>query len=366
MRSLRRLILLFIVVVIGVPIAIGGAALIKDATPPAYLQDVDLENYNVEDKVLSELDKFMMQFLTGDQSISIDEKMVNEMIYASLDGFHSERSQLIVSDGEIVYLEGLWTNFDNNQLTTYALIKYRGVSTTMTLSIGIDTTNEEVELSLKTFKIGQLPLPKSIFSYLLNNFASEIKDEYTYGEVDFNALSVTIMKNYIQDEINASMESDMILFDSLILEDGMFVVNCALNVENNPEAAVLQNTIDEFKTIVQDDSLVNNVEDVLDLEDPDEKEFADDLTEFTDILKTKIDNPTGISEEDQEVFNSLQENFQQLSPEKQQLVAQAIEGSIDEDVKNDLTDTLQNLDIEGFDDISDLLLGGTPSTTPAE
>ncbi|QVK18668.1 hypothetical protein KHQ81_02850 [Mycoplasmatota bacterium] len=363
MRALRRLILLFIVVVIGLPIAVGGAALIKDATPPTYLKDVDLETYNVEDKVLAELDKFMVQFITGDQSISIDEKMVNEMIYASLDGFNNEKTQLLLSEGEIVYIEGLWTKFDNNQLTTYALMKYRGVSTTLTLSIGIDSADEDVKLSLKTFKVGQLPLPNSIFSYALNNFATEIEEEYTYGEVDFDALSITILKTYIQDEIDASMDSDMILFDSLSLENGKFVVNCELNVESNPEAAVLQETIDEFKAIIQDDSLVNNVDGVLDMNNPEEKAFSDDLTEFTDMLKDKIDDPTGISEQDQELFNSLQQNFQNLTPEKQQQVAQAIEGSIDEDVKNDLTQTLQDLDVDGFDEISDLLLGGS---TPQE
>jgi len=336
----------------------GGAALIKDASPPSYLEQVDLENYNVNETIYAEIDAFIFQFLVGNQSLAINEQMINELIYASYEGFKKESTQYEISGGEPLYLNGVWIKFDNNQLTTYALFDYRGVSTTMTLSIDIDSTDDNLKMSLNTFKVGQLPVPKVLFSYLLDSFGSVIKEEYTYGEVNFEELYVTVLKEYIQAEIDINLKSDMILFNTLELQDGEFIINCSLNPENT-DAVALQNTIDEFKSIIVEDTLVNNITDTLDLTNPTEQAFKDDLDDFTDLLKLKLEtqDTSGLTDDEVELFNSLQQNFQSIDGNTQQDIVNALEGSIDPEVIAEINVALQNLDIEGFNGISDLFLG---------
>ncbi len=362
MRALRRLILFFFVIIIGVPFAIGGIALIKDDTPPEYLEALDLENYDVEEKLYSDFNIFMMQFVTGNKSLTVDEQLVNELIYASFEGFDTEATQYPITNTEILYVDGVWTKFKNKELTTYALVRYRGVSTTLTLSTVVENLDDEVKISLSKVKIGQLPLPKSMFSYLLNHFAQDMLAEYTYGSVDYDELFITIMKSHIQEELEKQLENDIILFDSLVIGEDHFTINCDLNPENQT-AVTLQNTIDEFVSIIENDTLVNNITNTLDLTNPVQEAFNEDLLTFSQSLKDGIEDPESFLDDDIEILIELQNSFNEIDEETQQAIIQSFEDSIDDELINDVNEALQNLNIEGFDSISDLMLGGS---TPQE
>ncbi len=363
MRVIKWFFILSFIVVIGIPSAVIGAALIKDEKPPAYLSEVDLNEFDGEEAILAELDKFIIQFISGDQSITLDEKTVNKLIYANYHGFKDDKTKIVVNDDIVIHIEGFWTDFENDELTLYTILRNGKVSTSLTLKAKITTSEDSLSIEFERFKIGKLPIPNSVFVTLLDNYGSSITSEYEYGTIDTEKLIITVDKEYIQDELEKAMNSNLILFDSLVFQKNQLVINCDLNAEINPDAAVLLETIDEIKRIVNDDSLLNNVKNRLDDDDltADEKnkvdDFIDELTEFNEIIKSKIENPTGVSADDLETINGLQDKFNDIPESSKQEVVLALEESIDPNIKEQLLETLESLGISGFENVSDLIFG---------
>src|SRR5690554_4646540 len=295
MRTVKRFIILFFIIIIGLPLAIVGASLIKDATPPSYLEDVQIdEDETIDAEIKKEMDKYLMQFIMGNQKITIEEKKVNELIYKSQDGFK-----------KIPNLNSLWVNFGEEKLTVYALIGYKNVSTTLTMRVDVGEENNQTKISLNTFKVGQLPIPKFLFTFLLNNYASDYIEKYDYGELNYDELYVTILSSYIQEQLEKTLEvdNDFLIFDNISFQDNKFMISCKLNPENT-QGLALQNTIDELKGIIQDDEkLMNKLvgsEGVLDEDDPYEKQLSEDFKALQDI----INNADTTSEVEQDVISS--------------------------------------------------------------
>lgn len=347
MRLIKRIIILLFIILIGLPLAVVGAALIKDETPPAYLENIDEENSeSIESQIKSELEKYLMQFLMGDQKIIIEERKVNELLYRTFEGF---KEQADLSP------RVLWVKFGEDELSAYTLVGYRNFTTTLTLRVNVTEENKNTKISLNTMKIGKLPIPKFLVKYVANNYLDDVK--FKYGEIDYNELSITILGKYLQDLLEKQLQDNLIIFDYISFKEKQFVVYCKLNPDN-PQAMAFQKTIDELKEVIQDSGkLIDKLsgdDGILNLDDPVEKALSEDFQALQDLLK----NPTEITSDDFEIITSIQENYTNLPEEKQEEIINIIEGSISDEIKEEFFKALQDLDVTDIDKISDLLLGG--------
>jgi hypothetical protein len=350
MRFMKKMIILLVIIIIGLPLAIVGAALIKDATPPAYLEDVDVTNYKPEATILNELDKYMMQFLLGDQNLIFEEAKVNELIYAQFKGFKDNNG-----------IRALWVQFEEEELTLYTILSYSNINTTVTMRVDVEQENNSTKITLDTFKVGKMPIPKFAFKTILRKFGDEIIGDYKYGEINEDELYITIFNDVMQEQINKQVNNNFIVFDYITFSKGQFMIKCNFNPDN-AQGLALQNTINELKSVIEDnDKLLNKLNGtdtepgILDESNPAEKALGDDLV----ALQQKITDISSITQDDIELIESIQENYQNISPDKQQEIADMINNNFDLDTKADFSSTLEALGIEGYDNISDILLGKT-------
>lgn len=218
--------------------------------------------------------------------------------------------------------------------------------------------SDSVKLSLGKFKIGKLPIMRPIFSWALDNYAQSLKDEYDYGDINYDDLYITVLDSYIQDVVKNNLETDIIIFDNVQLKNGKFIISDIFNQEN-ADAMAIQNAIDELKRIITDEDLKLEVSDVLDENNETEMQFKEDFDEIIDLLKTKIesDDLADLSNEEEVLFTSLSNNFSEMDDTKKNEVSEAIEGNMDSTIVSNLNESLSNLGISGYNNITDLLIG---------
>lgn len=354
MKLIKKIIILFFIIVIGLPLAMIGAALIKDATPPTYLENVDVENVSVEDEVKKEMQKYLTQFLVGNQKVVISEQKVNKLIYTALQDIISEM------DPDLPNLRGLWVKFNNDELTVYTLVGYHKISTTFTIKVDVKEENNNTKISLNTMKVGQLPIPKFILTFLLEKLAPEEIEEFEEGEINIEELYVTILGSFLQEQLEKQVKSDFLIFDYVSFEKNKFTIHCKIN-QDSTHGLAIQNTLDELKNVIQDnEKLLNKLigaDGILDENDPIEQALSEDFKALQEIIK----NPTTITDEDLDVIMSLQDNFEDIPDEKKEQIMEIIEGSISEEIKDEFLQALNELNVTDIDKISDLILGNKKS-----
>lgn len=357
MRGIKRFILVLFLVILGGPLAIGGAALIKDASPPIYLENFDYSTLNEQDVISKKLGTVALSSALGSSRVSIDEEIINKIINKRI----MELPGLTISSSEEIVISGAWTYFNDNELTIYSAIKYRKIETTMTLKLEIIDLDDAIEISFKQLKIGKLPLPKSMLTYVIKKMPEylevELEEDYQFGEVNYEDLSVTVEDSYINEMIETNLKTNMLLFKSIELKDSKFIFNYALN-EANEDVKIVQDTIKEVNKIVNNEELVEDVTGILDENDEVEKAFKTDFTETMASLKEKIVNPDEVKDltiEDEEILSSLSESFAMLPADKQTEVVASIESNIDD--LESLNNALESLGLAEDANISDLIFG---------
>ncbi len=351
MRLFRRIVVGFFIIIIVVPLCLGGLMLIKDDVPPTYLKNFDYENYDGEEVILNKLNSLAIANILGKNTIYIEEKTVNKIIYKELANNKSE-------DNEVDFLEAFWVNFDDDKLTMYALFKYRSVSTTVTISIGVKDTSDSLKLSLDKFKVGKLPILKPLFSWALDNYAQSLNEDYKYGEINYEELYITVLDSYIQDILKNNLGTDIINFNGVKLENGKFYINYQFNQEN-ADAVAIQNAIDELNKVITDGSLLSDVSDVLDETDDTQMQFKEYLDSVIELLQTKIetDDIDDLTDEEIDLFSALSDSYSKLDESMQEDVLGAFEANLDSTIVNNLNVALNNIGVSGYDNIADLLIG---------
>ncbi len=356
MRGIKRFILVLFLAILGAPLAIGGAALIKDATLPTYLENFDYSTLDEMDFINKKIETVALSSALGNTSISVDDETINKLINKRV----MELPGLPVFSDEIE-LTGVWTYFNDNELTFYSAIKYRKIETTMTLKLEIIDIDDSVKLSFKQLKIGKLPLPKSMLTYFIKKMPEymdvELEEDYEFGEVNYDSLSVTVENSYINGIIEKNMNTNIILFKSVELSESKFTLNYELN-EANEEVKALKDAITEVNNLVKNEELVEEVSSILDDNDEIEKVFKTEFTDTMESLKEKVENPDEIKDlttEDEELLENLSESFLNLSEEKQNEVVASIEDTFDD--LESLNNALQTLGLPENSSISDLIFG---------
>ncbi len=360
MRMLKRLIIFFFIVVIGVPLAIGGAALTKDATPPDF-SNFDYANFNINAVLEEKLQELVFANAAGSTKIFIDQDTINKIIYKTLKESPDSSKEIQVTDTKSIKLDALWTKFDNNKLSVYAQVNYGGVNTTLTMVISFSDIGDGQKISLDSVKIGKLPLPKMAFSYVLNNFVGDsLKDEYAYGDINYDELSVTIVKSYIQDLIRDNLPDEFIIFDNLELQDGKFILNYQFN-DADKNAIAIKDAINNLTNLVQNGNLTTAVNSTLSDSNEVEKTVKDNFDNVMVIMQKAVNDPLTIdfTDTDAQTVTDFATSFQELPIEKQQEVAVAIESQFDQSTIDGISQTLSNFGLDSYGSLSDIITGGS-------
>lgn len=355
-KLIRRLITLVILLIIIVPAALIVLAFIDDTKPPIYLKKEEIEQYQDVEKVcLSDINQTVFQFISGDRTLRFHEINVNKTIYGYFAGFDKDAENRIGKEIDNFYVEGIWVDVEDNHLILYTKLSYMRPSTTISAKVNVDTTDDEVILTLSAFKIGKLSLPKFVFTKLLEKLQIEVKE----GEIIAQTVQLKIKKEVIQRELENAMDNKLIRFEDIVLNEDEVVIYYDLNTSASSQAEIFQQAIDKIKNVVQNDSLVSNIENKLNeldipAEDQDKvDDFLADLNAVNDLLKDKLNNPSGVTDDELELLLELQESFETI-PNQQEVIIEAFEATFDADLINDINQLLSDL---GYSSIADLIFG---------
>lgn len=355
-KFIKRLFLFFILVIIIVPTVIIVFALMDDANSPNYLNKEEVAEYqDVEKVLLADLDRAVFAFISGDRKIKFHEVEVNKTIYGYFEGFDKEAVNRIGKEINNFYVEGIWVDVETDHLILYTKLAYSRIRTTITAKVEVKTDEDEIILTLSQFKIGKLPIPKFVFSKLLEQFTIELEE----GKIDSKTVQFRIKKEVIQRELEKAMDNKLIRFEDLVLGADEISIYYDLNTAVSPEAQTFLEAIDELKQVVEDDTLVSNIENKLnelDIPPQDQEkvdEFLENLHMVNDLIKDKLENPANVTEEELDLFLALQESFDAI-PNLQEVIIEAVENSFDEDLLYDLNQILSEF---GFGSIAELIFG---------
>ncbi len=217
MRSLRRLTFLFIVVMIGFIIFISGVILTKDQSPPVYLTNFDVEVSNQQD---------VSQWVSNVGTLDFNDELINQLIYNNAHGFENEYFNIL---GKKIQLKSLWTHVNPNGLIMYALVKFQGIETTLTLDLGIKDVSNGVQVKINSLKAGQLQLPKSLFMFLFNALPHYLGIDLE-GTIQLND-SYLIENNRINQIIDTYLGTDLFQYQSMVFGSGQLRFNYDFNPE---------------------------------------------------------------------------------------------------------------------------------------
>jgi hypothetical protein len=339
MRGMRRFILVGILFIIGLPFAVGGAAMIKDKEEPSYLVNFDYASYDENSVLTNKLQSMTLSNVLGVKKIYIDEETVNKIIYKDLDGFTDQT--YIVDGTEKVSIKSIWTTFHNNELSMYLIFQYRQVETSVTVQLGIVNNEDNVQVQLNSVKVGQLPIPKSLMTYGLKSLEDfenvDLSSQYELGDFNLDELYVTVGQNIIDNVISYYLDSDLIVFKNIELQNGKLILEYDFNPDN-PKQQALNNTITEIKRVITDDTTKSSIENALDLTNETDVKFNDDINQVIDtILIPRIDHPDDYGTNDftsneETLLLSLNTDFSALDNPTKDKVITGIVDNVDPEV----------------------------------
>jgi hypothetical protein len=286
MKKLLLAILVPVGIVIGIP-AIIAAVVYDDAGDvdmPVYLYNDDT---TASEMLFTELDESITDTETNpgsDLVYNLNEDIINKGIYEAIkeqnpsyapgEDCASEEACYIYSEAQDIEgsdlsfrVVGVWVNLKDGEteldpgsfvLNTYLELKYNDFSykTVVRLHFSFEDNSEYYNLEFEKIEIGQMPIPKSLISTVVNTINEQanlnLEDQLSniqFGAFDLDNLSYTLQKDEILAQMDVSEEDDSgakltqellaitfeqqyVLFE---IVDGEIVVEVALSQLSNDE-----------------------------------------------------------------------------------------------------------------------------------
>lgn len=286
MKKLLLAILIPVGIVVGIP-AIIAAVVYDDAGDvdmPVYLYNDDT---TASEMLFTELDESITDIETNpgsDLVYNLNEDIINKGIYEAIkeqnpnyapgDNCESEDACYIFSEAQDIEgsdlsfrVVGVWVNLKDGEteldpgsfvLNTYLELKYNDLSykTVVRLHFSFEDNLEYYKLEFEKIEIGQMPIPKSLISTVVNTINEQanlnLEDQLSniqFGAFDLDNLSYTLQKDEILAQMDVSEEDDSgtkltqellaitfeqqyVLFE---IVDGEIVVEVALSQLSNDE-----------------------------------------------------------------------------------------------------------------------------------
>jgi hypothetical protein len=174
------------------------------------------------------------------------------------------------------------------------------------------------------------------------------------GELDLDELYLTINDDYMNDQLKALIGTDLILFQSLSLDNQIFTFSYELN-PNNKEAVAIDTAMTEVNSLLttKKQTVKDEVSFVLDSNNPIEQQVETDLNQVLDLLSDKVTSDTStFTDAELSQIDALASSFSQLDETKQNAVANAIINQMDPTNKQTIEDLLNE---NGSGNLTDLI-----------
>ncbi len=283
MKKLLLLILTPIIIVVGIPVA--TFAIMYDGQTvdnmPIHLYTHDADPMGILTRDLNDAIDAVRNDTSQDLLITVHQDIINMAIYnmiigdEAVEGINPNyRPDASCQSSECMYIfeetvqvgdmdidlrfMGMWVTFSDERLTLNTSVEIDlgsfSYKTTVRTNMIIQDNEDDYNIEFAGFNIGNLPLPKAMFSFFLNAVftiadldLSELSDDIP-GTLDAPNLKYNILKTEIRDYVEASSDDasgillaelvDVIYQNRLIsfaLEEERFVLNFAVSLIRNED-----------------------------------------------------------------------------------------------------------------------------------
>jgi hypothetical protein len=361
MKSIFRLFLLMIVVVIGAPVGAGVLIMQPGVEVPTYYQDFDHASYEYQSLIDSKVQTVLVSNLLGNKTVSVDEETISKIIHKEMDGFEGDEFKLTISPiNTHLSLDNSWVNFDDGFFHLNGLFTVANRQTSFSIKLLIEDFDGYTKITFGTVKLGKLPLPKVLFtqglSYVESNIA-DLESNYELGEISLTDLYVTVDDSYLNDVLQQELGTDVVSFISLVLDDQ----NVQLNYEFiGQEGEAVNTMIAEFNQVIANresfkSQFNKNLTEKTNLEETKLTEITERVDAVLVTLDQKVkDNNIEMTADEKQVFQDLVDSVNTIeNPETQDQVStvfiNTIVDKMEPENKTVIADYL-NISVEQLDD----------------
>lgn len=295
--------------------------------PEAYLQDV-FTSYI-----------FNSSLLGG--GFEIEEEIFNKLIYSAAGGFAETRGtqSIPISDTENkdieVGLKAIWFEFEEQDIYVNALFKIAGIDSKLVIRAE-DVTADGVEDELKFeftdisfgkdgsesdgdfIEIDDLEVFKAVFASIGDVQFAEFNSD---GDL---VISTAKLSALLQD----GSEEGAVVVSSINLAQDAIVLG--VEASDSELQATLENFQAALQTVIEDETLLTNLETEVTSEDPEEQADIDAVIEDLGTIQQALASTDPAAEVTPEMVEDLMASFEELDQENQEAFLQTIGDSITE------------------------------------
>jgi hypothetical protein len=384
MKSIFRLFLLLIVVVIGAPVGAGALAMQPGFEEPAYFQEFDYTSFQYDSIVDSKIQSVLVSNLLGEKTIRVDEALISKIIHKEMGGFEGDDFRFVIEPiNTTITLNNTWVSFDDGYFNLNGLFNIANQETSFQVKLLFEDFDGYTKISFGSVKIGKLPLPKVLFtqglSFVESKGLTDLESQYEFGALNTDELYVTLDDEHLNEALRQQLNSDVVEFVSLVLDDQ----NIHLNYEFvGKEGEAVNTMVAELNQVIKSrESFMSNLSTNLTQKSSLEASKITEVTERVDAVLETLDQKmqvmetetVEITEEEKQVFKDLvdtidtiedpQEKDQvttvfintvidQMEPSSKEVIADYLNVSVDE-----LEDANYKMDHTYINDLFDQFFG---------